>query len=105
MQHLGSLRARSSVDAVNLAGKTPLHVACAWGQEPVVEARLDCSEFTRCEALLQYAASVLATDQCPWLMADTLLYRVRWQFALARGAAWRSPAFLVGGPGGQALLG
>jgi len=26
------------VDAVNLAGKTPLHVACAWGQEQVVEA-------------------------------------------------------------------
>lgn len=32
------LRARSPVDAVNLAGKTPLHVACAWGQEQVVEA-------------------------------------------------------------------
>ena len=26
------------MDAVNLAGKTPLHVACAWGQEQVVEA-------------------------------------------------------------------
>ena len=32
-------RARSPVDGVNLAGKTPLHVACAWGQEQVVEDR------------------------------------------------------------------
>lgn len=49
------LRARSPVDAVNLAGKTPLHVACAWGQEQVVEAACMLGGIMRAELDIMWA--------------------------------------------------
>lgn len=66
------------MDAVNLAGKTALHVACAWGQEQVVEeppsAGAEASLYmlvqstkdghNGSEVLLQYSASIHSADQC-----------------------------------------